>query len=105
MAAWENRKEMLADATLLVNTTALGMKGQPALELPLQNLPAGACVYDIVYSPLSTPLLEDARARGCRIITGLGMLLYQAQPAFEAWFGVRPEVTPELHEYMLEALT
>ena len=83
-------------ADLLVNTTSLGMAGQPPLDLDLPALPEHAVVADIVYVPLETPLLAAARARGLRIVDGLGMLLHQAVPGFARWFGVTPEVTPEL---------
>lgn len=88
----------LAGAALLVNTTSLGMAGQPALELDLSPLPADAVVADIVYVPLETPLLAAARARGLRAVDGLGMLLHQARPGFEAWFGVAPAVDGALRE-------
>jgi shikimate dehydrogenase len=83
-------------AGLVVNTTAAGMHGTAPLALPLDRLPAQALVTDIVYVPLETPLLAAARARGLRTVDGLGMLLHQAVPGFEAWFGVLPEVTPQL---------
>jgi shikimate dehydrogenase len=83
-------------AGLVVNTTAAGMHGNPPLDLPLDLLPETALVTDIVYVPLETPLLATARGRGLRTVDGLGMLLHQAVPGFEAWFGVRPEVTAEL---------
>jgi shikimate dehydrogenase len=86
----------LADAALLVNTTSLGMAGEPALEIDLSPLPAGAVVVDAVYVPLETPLLAGARARGLRAVDGLGMLLHQARPGFEMWFGVAPAVDAEL---------
>ena len=91
----------LSGAALLVNTTTLGMAGQPPLDLDLAGLPRGAVVTDIVYTPLITPLLAAARARGNPIVDGLGMLLHQAVPGFEAWFGVRPEVTNELRDFVL----
>ncbi len=94
---WAERAGCLADVALLVNTTSLGMAGQPALDLALDRLPTGAVVYDIVYVPLETPLLRAARARGLHAVDGLGMLLHQARPGFKAWFGVDPEVTPDLH--------
>lgn len=97
---WEKRSEAMENIDLLVNTTTLGMSGQPKLELDLSRLPASATVADIVYNPRETPLLEQARARGNRIVTGLGMLIHQAVPGFEAWFGVRPEVTEELEEVL-----
>ena len=83
-------------AGLVVNTTTIGMHGTRFDDLPLQLLPPSALVTDIVYVPLETPLLAEARALGLRTVDGLGMLLHQAVPGFEAWFGVRPEVTPEL---------
>jgi shikimate dehydrogenase len=82
----------LEGAALLVNTTSLGMEGEPALDLDLSPMPAGAAVADAVYVPLETPLLAAARARGLRTVDGLGMLLHQARPGFEAWFGVSPAV-------------
>ena len=93
---WERRAEALADAALLVNATSQGMQGQPPLELALDRLPKRALVCDIVYIPLVTPLLAAARKRGNPTVGGLGMLLHQARAAFAAWFGVMPEVTPEL---------
>ena len=87
---------LLAEADLVVNTTSLGMAGKPPLDLPLSRLRPTATVCDIVYVPLETPLLQAARAHGLRTVGGLGMLLHQAVPGFERWFGVRPEVTPEL---------
>jgi len=93
---WSLRHEALAGAAVLVNTTNQGMYGQAALDLRLDALPADALVNDLIYNPLSTPLLDDARGRGNPVINGLGMLLHQARPAFEAWFGVLPEVTVEL---------
>lgn len=86
----------LAASGLLVNTTSLGMKGQPALSIDLSPLRPTAIVSDIIYAPLETDLVLQARARGLRVSPGLGMLLHQAVPGFERWFGLRPEVTPEL---------
>jgi shikimate dehydrogenase len=94
--AWEEIPQLLRAADLVVNTTTLGMAGQPPLALDLAGLKRGAIVADIVYTPLETPLMEAARAAGHRAVGGLGMLLHQAVPGFERWFGVRPEVTPEL---------
>ena len=99
---WEERERALEDAALLVNATSQGMEGQLPLELSLERLPRTALVSDIVYIPLETPLLAAARRRGNAAVNGLGMLLHQAQPAFKAWFGVMPEVTPELRR-MIEA--
>ena len=93
---WEQRHDALADAALLVNTTSQGMSGEPPLDLSLTALPKHALVIDLVYVPLETPLLAAARERGNATVDGLGMLLNQARPAFEAWFGVMPEITPEL---------
>ena len=100
--SWEDRETSLADVSLLVNGTSLGMAGSPLLDLALARLPAAAVVYDIVYAPLETPLLGAAKARGNPVVDGLGMLIHQARPTFEAWFGVLPEATSELRE-MLEA--
>ena len=94
--AWEEIPQLLRAADLVVNTTTLGMAGQPPLALDLAPLKRDALVADIVYTPLETPLLAAARARGHRTVGGLGMLLHQAVPGFERWFGVRPQVTPEL---------
>jgi shikimate dehydrogenase len=95
-ADWEKRERALGGATLLVNTTSLGMHGAPPLELALDALDRAAVVNDIVYVPLETPLLAAARRRGNPVVNGLGMLLHQARPAFAAWFGKMPEVTPAL---------
>ena len=94
--AWDDIATVLPRAGLLVNTTSLGMKGQPELTIDLSLLPAHAVVADLVYVPLQTPLLTAARERGLRTADGLGMLLYQAVRGFELWFGQRPDVTPEL---------
>jgi shikimate dehydrogenase len=93
---WAEREDAQAGVSLLVNTTTQGMHGQSPLELRLDALPAQALVSDAIYIPLETPLLAAARARGHRTVNGLGMLLNQARPAFQAWFGVMPEITPEL---------
>lgn len=92
------------EARLVVNTTSIGMGGSAFASLDLAALPASAIVSDIVYTPLITPLLAAARARGLHIVDGLGMLLHQAVPGFEAWFGVRPAVTAALRASVLEAL-
>ncbi|HSI39693.1 MAG TPA: shikimate dehydrogenase [Xanthobacteraceae bacterium] len=91
----------LAGCRLVVNTTALGMAGKQPLELDLSPLSPDAVVADIVYVPLETPLLRAAKARGLATVDGLGMLLHQAVPGFERWFGVRPTVTPELRALIL----
>jgi shikimate dehydrogenase len=95
-AGWESVDRLLPEANLLVNTTTLGMKGNPSPELDLGALPENAVVTDLVYVPLVTPLLAAARARGLRAADGLGMLLHQAVPGFERWFGKRPSVSPAL---------
>ena len=92
-APWDERNDLLVGAALLVNTTTLGMAGQPSLEIDLAALGAAAVVADIVYAPLVTPLLAAARARGLRTVDGLGMLLHQAAGAFVRFFGLRPQVT------------
>ncbi|MGB0919812.1 MAG: shikimate dehydrogenase [Alphaproteobacteria bacterium] len=101
---FEDRAAALTDASLCVNTTSLGMKDNPPLELDLTSLAQGAVVTDIVYSPLETPLLKQAKAQGYTAVDGLGMLLHQAAPAFEAWFGVKPKVTPLLKAMVVEDL-
>jgi shikimate dehydrogenase len=93
-----------AEAALLVNTTSAGMKGNPPLDIDLLALNPQAAVCDIVYNPLMTPLLKDAEARGHRTIDGLGMLMHQAVPSFEAFFGVRPAVTPGLRAALEKVL-
>jgi len=98
---WAERAACLEDAGLLVNTTTLGMTGQSNLDLDLSALPVSALVNDIVYVPLETDLLARARARGNPVVDGLGMLLHQAVPGFEAWFGVRPEVSGQLRSFVL----
>ncbi len=99
--AWSERAGALADVALLVNTTALGMSGQAPLDLPLDDLPRAALVTDIVYAPLMTDLLCRAQLRGNPIVDGIGMLLHQAVPGFERWFGIRPQVTQALREAVL----
>jgi shikimate dehydrogenase len=94
--AWEERHRALEGAAMLVNTTSQGMVGHPPLDLALDALPTSAIVCDIVYVPIETPLLAEARRRGHRTVDGLGMLLHQGRPAWKAWFGLEPEVTPEL---------
>ena len=89
---WVQAGNMLEDASTIVNTTSLGMVGKPELRVPLDGLRAGQVVNDLVYAPLQTRLLREAQEMGCTVVDGLGMLLHQAVPAFERWFGVRPEV-------------
>jgi len=101
---WEKRNDALATCGLLVNTTSLGMTGQAPLDIDLAALPQDAVVADIVYTPLLTPLLVAAAKRGNPTVDGLGMLLHQAVPGFERWFGVRPEVTPALRAHVVASL-
>jgi shikimate dehydrogenase len=98
---WAERNEAMAGISLLVNTTTQGMHGQPPLDVALDALPAAAMVSDAIYIPMETPLLAQARLRGHQTVNGLGMLLNQARPAFKAWFGVMPEITPELRAAIL----
>ncbi|MEC9347580.1 MAG: shikimate dehydrogenase [Pseudomonadota bacterium] len=98
------RLDMPGDLALLVNTTSLGMRGKDPLAVDLGGLGARTVVHDIVYVPLETPLLAAARARGLVAVDGLGMLLHQAVPAFEAFFGLRPQVTPALRQHLLAVL-
>lgn len=93
---WEEKENYLNEINLLVNATSLGMVGQHELNIDLKNLNKNALVTDIVYTPLMTPLLERASAQGNDIVTGVGMLLHQARPAFEAWTGILPDVTDAL---------
>jgi shikimate dehydrogenase len=101
---WNDREDALTGASLLVNTTNQGMHGEPALDISLHHLPMDALVSDAVYIPLETPLLKQARLRGNSTVNGLGMLLHQARPAFNSWFGVMPEVTPELYEKVIRTI-
>jgi shikimate dehydrogenase len=91
-AQWDDRAKGIANCKLLVNTTSLGMKGKPALDMDLSALPQDAVVNDIVYAPLQTELLQNAANRGNKTVQGIGMLLYQAQRAFAYWYGILPEV-------------
>lgn len=101
---WEDREAALAEVALLVNCTTLGMGGQPPLVLDLATLADQAVVCDIVYTPLATPLLTAAAARGLAVVDGLGMLLHQARPGFARWFGIMPEVTDDLRAHVLAGL-
>ena len=98
---WVQAGNMLEGAKTVINTTALGMVGKPEFRVPLDGLSPDAVVTDIVYTPLETDLLKQARAIGCRTVDGLGMLLHQAVPGFERWFGTRPEVTEDLRDLVL----
>lgn len=99
--AWEKLPHALEETALLVNTTTLGMQGHPPLDVPLEALPKSALVADIVYTPLMTPLLSAAKARGNPIVTGLGMLIHQAIPGFQGWFGVTPAPDKGLEVFLL----
>jgi shikimate dehydrogenase len=101
--SWDKRNDAVADAATIVNTTAAGMHGQPALDVSLARVSRDALVTDLVYVPLETPLLADARFRKAATVDGLGMLLHQARPSFEAWFGVLPEVDDPLRALVLAA--
>lgn len=101
---WDDRAASLADCTLLINATSLGMEGSQPLELNLDALRETATVNDLVYAPLETDLLRAARAKGCTAVDGLGMLLHQAVPAFEAWFGVCPTVSDDLRALVVKDL-
>jgi shikimate dehydrogenase len=101
---WEQRSRVLDEAGLLVNTTSLGMSGEPPLDLDLSRLPVPAPVVDIVYVPLETGLLTAARRRGHVVVDGLGMLLHQGRPGFEAWFGAPARVTARLRAALIASL-
>ncbi len=98
---WVQAGNVIENAELVVNTTSLGMQGQPELRVPLDGLQPGAVVTDLVYAPLKTNLLKTAEDAGCTVVDGLGMLLHQAVPGFERWFGVRPEVNDDLRAAVL----
>jgi shikimate dehydrogenase len=98
---WRDRADHSREVGLLINATSLGMHGAAELDMPLAQLPDNCVVADLVYVPLETPLLAAARARGLRALDGLGMLLHQATPGFEKWFGVAPEVTEELRSLVV----
>lgn len=99
---WDQRHSLLSDCSLVINTTSQGMEGYPPLDLDLAPLPSDAVVSDIIYTPLETPLLKQARLLGLPTINGLGMLLHQARPAFRSWFGIDPLVTDELRNKLLK---
>jgi shikimate dehydrogenase len=102
-ASWDDRHNVISDAALLVNATSLGMTGQAELDIDLKALPKSAWVTDAVYVPLKTGLLRKAEEKGHHTVDGLGMLLHQARPGFEAWFGQKPEVTAELRDLVINA--
>jgi len=101
---WGQWEKNFSGAGILVNTTSMGMSGHDDSEVPLEALPPSACVMDIVYNPLETKLMKQARARGHKVEGGLGMLMHQAVPAFASWFGVTPRVTPALRTILEKAL-
>jgi shikimate dehydrogenase len=101
---WQDRNRALSGCGLIINATSLGMTGKDPLDIDRAALPKDAVVADIVYSPLDTPLLAAARARGNRVVDGLGMLLHQAVPGFERWFGVRPEVSAAARAHVAASL-
>jgi shikimate dehydrogenase len=103
--SWNELANATKDAVLLVNATSAGTRGKPALDISLDELPAGAAAYDLVYNPLETDLVTKARARGHKAAGGLGMLLYQAVPSFAAFYGVKPTITPELRGALERALS
>jgi shikimate dehydrogenase len=100
LVPWEQRDAAVADHALVINTTALGMAGKERLRLDLSLAAPGTAVADIVYVPLDTPLLKDAKSRGLTPVEGLGMLLYQGIPGFRGWFGVEPEVDDDLRRFV-----
>ena len=99
---WDKRNQILENANLIINTTSLGMNAKPPLDIDLSLTPPNALVTDIVYFPLYTDLLNQAKSKDLRIVTGIGMLLYQARAGFGLWNGVMPDVTPELEELVLK---
>ena len=98
---WIQAANMLDGAATVVNTTSLGMVGKPDFRAPLDALSPRALVTDLVYVPLKTQLLRDAEAMGCTVVDGLGMLLHQAAPGFERWFGHRPDVDQATRQAVL----
>jgi shikimate dehydrogenase len=104
-AGYEAWSRAAKDTAIVIHTTSAGMKHTPSLDLPLEDLPDDAAVFDAVYNPLETGLLARARTRGLKTVDGLWMLLHQAVPSFEAFYGVRPAVTPALHAKLVKVLT
>lgn len=98
---WMKVQNYLSDASTVINATSLGMDGKAELPIPLQGLKKNTLVTDIVYTPLETPLLKSAAKTGCRTVDGLGMLIHQAIPGFERWFGVKPDVSENLRELLI----
>ncbi len=100
---WGQEAALFYEVALAVNTTSLGMEGQPPFEFALDGLPNAALATDLIYTPLNTPFLQAASEKGCATVDGLGMLLHQAVPGFDRWFGKRPEVTDALRDIVLAA--
>ena len=98
---WMKVQNYISDASTVINATSLGMDGKAELPIPLQGLKKNTLVTDIVYTPLNTPLLENAAKRGCRTVDGLGMLIHQAIPGFERWFGMKPDVSENLRKLLI----
>ena len=98
---WMKVQNYLSDASTVINATSLGMDGKAELPIPLQGLKKNTLVTDIVYTPLNTPLLDNATKRGCRTVDGLGMLIHQAIPGFERWFGMKPDVSENLRKLLI----
>lgn len=105
VSPWEDRHDVLDGVAMAVNVTSQGMVGEAALDIRLDKLPKSALAADIIYTPLETPYLAAARARGNRTINGLGMLIHQGCPAWKLWFGIEPEVTAELRQRMERSIT
>ncbi len=103
VSEWVQAANMLDGATTVINTTALGMTGKPDFRVPLDGLNPRAVVTDLVYTPLMTQFLIEAQEMGCTVVDGLGMLLHQAAPGFERWFGQRPEVDEDTRRAVLSA--
>ena len=101
VAEWVQAANVLEEGNLIVNTTSLGMVGKPRLRVPLDGIRKDAVVTDLIYTPLKTDLLQYAEEIGCKTVDGLGMLIHQAIPGFERWFGQRPEVTKETRAAIL----
>ena len=104
MVEWEQKESAFKNTELLVNTTSIGMKGENNEAINLANLPSSAVVTDIVYNPIKTPLLLAAEEKGCKIIDGLGMLINQAIPGFQMWFGTKPQINNGVREHLISCL-
>ena len=102
MIDWDHKEQKLAEVNTLVNTTSLGMIGKPPLEINLSALNPTALVTDLIYAPLETAFLAQAHSFGCDVVGGIGMLLHQGVPGFEAWFGTRPTVDAEIEALVLK---